>query len=103
MLTNATDETKPWILGSLPEGWEWFAFTFHGQQPISLSEKELEEMLLASDKITKQAYSRMHPQWKSHPWAQYAREEVEFILRHSGVPSGSSVLDFGCGNGQHSF
>jgi 2-polyprenyl-3-methyl-5-hydroxy-6-metoxy-1,4-benzoquinol methylase len=102
MLSNATDEMKPWIMGSLPEGWEWFAFTFHDQQQIPLAEKELEEMLLASDKITKQAYSRMQQQWKSHRWAQFAREEVEFILRHSGVPSGSSILDFGCGNGRHS-
>ena len=102
MLSNATGETKPWILGSLPEGWEWFAFTFHDQQQIPLAEKELEEMLLAADKVTKQAYSRMQPQWRSHSWAQYAREEVEFILRYSGVPSGSSVLDFGCGDGRHS-
>jgi 2-polyprenyl-3-methyl-5-hydroxy-6-metoxy-1,4-benzoquinol methylase len=102
MLSKATDEMKPWIMGSLPEGWEWFAFTFHNQQQIPLAEKELEEMLLASDKVTKQAYSRMQPQWRSHPWAQYAREEVEFILRYSGVPVGSSVLDFGCGDGRHS-
>jgi 2-polyprenyl-3-methyl-5-hydroxy-6-metoxy-1,4-benzoquinol methylase len=101
MLANATNETKPWIMGSLPEGWEWFAFTFREQQPIPLLENELEEMLLASDQVTKQAYSRMQPQWKSHRWAQYAREEVEFILRYSGVPSGSSVLDFGCGDGRH--
>lgn len=66
-------------------------------------EGELEEMLVASDQVTKQAYSRMQPQWKSHQWAQYAREEVEFILRNSGVPSGSSVLDFGCGDCRHSY
>jgi 2-polyprenyl-3-methyl-5-hydroxy-6-metoxy-1,4-benzoquinol methylase len=101
MLSNATDETKPWIMGSLSEGWEWFAFTFHNQSQISLAKKELEEMLLASDKVTKQAYIRMRPQWKSHAWAQYAKEEVEFIRRSSGVPSGSSVLDFGCGDGRH--
>jgi 2-polyprenyl-3-methyl-5-hydroxy-6-metoxy-1,4-benzoquinol methylase len=101
MLSNVTGSMKPWILGDLPEGWEWFAFTFHDQQQIPLAEKELEEMLFASDKITKQAYSRMQPQWRSHPWAQYAKEEVEFILRHSGVPGASSVLDFGCGDGRH--
>lgn len=28
---------------------------------------------------------------------------MEFILRHSGVPRGSSVLDFGCGDGRHAF
>lgn len=103
MLTNATNEMKPWIMGSLPEGWEWFAFTFHDQPQIPLDQKELEEMLLVSDKITKQAYSRMRPRWRSHPWAQYAKEEVEFMLRHSGAPDGALVLDFGCGNGRHSF
>lgn len=102
MISKATDESKPWVLGGLPSGWEWFAFTFHDQQQIPLAENELEEMLLASDRVTKQAYSRMQHHWKSHPWAQYARQEIEFILRNSGVPSGSSVLDFGCGDGRHS-
>jgi 2-polyprenyl-3-methyl-5-hydroxy-6-metoxy-1,4-benzoquinol methylase len=101
MLESATGAMKPWVLGSLQEGWEWFAFTFRDQEQIPLGEKELEEMLTASDKITKQAYSRMQSEWGSHPWAQFAREEVEFILRNSGVPSGSSVVDFGCGDGRH--
>jgi 2-polyprenyl-3-methyl-5-hydroxy-6-metoxy-1,4-benzoquinol methylase len=101
MIESATGTMKPWVLGSLQEGWEWFAFTFRDQEQIPLNEKELDEMLLASDKITKQAYSRMQSEWGSHPWAQYAREEVEFILRNSGVPSGSSVVDFGCGDGRH--
>jgi 2-polyprenyl-3-methyl-5-hydroxy-6-metoxy-1,4-benzoquinol methylase len=101
MLANATGPTKPWVLGDLPEGWEWFAFTFHEQQQIPLDKGELEEMMLASDDIAKQAYSRMQPEWGSHPWAQFAPEEVEFMLRHSGVPRGTSVLDFGCGDGRH--
>lgn len=101
MLSNVTSERKPWTLGDLPLGWEWLAFTFHDQEPLSLGEGELEEMLLASDKITKQAYSRMRAQWGSHPWARFTPEEVEFILRSSGVPCGSSVLDFGCGDGRH--
>jgi 2-polyprenyl-3-methyl-5-hydroxy-6-metoxy-1,4-benzoquinol methylase len=101
MLSNATSEAKPWVLGDLPEGWEWFAFTFHDQEQFSLAEKELEELLSASDRITKQAYLRMQPQWGKHPWARYFREEVEFIRRSSGVPTGSSVLDFGCGDGRH--
>ena len=103
MLSKATGEMKPWTMGNLPVGWEWFAFTFHHQQQIPWAQKELEEMLLASDKKTKQAYSRMRHQWKSHPWAQYAKEEVEFVLRYSGVPEGASVIDFGCGNGRHAF
>jgi 2-polyprenyl-3-methyl-5-hydroxy-6-metoxy-1,4-benzoquinol methylase len=101
MLKRATDGTNPWTMGDLPEGWEWLAFTFYDQEQISLNGEELEEMLSASDEITKQAYSRMRSRWSSHPWARYAREEVEFILRHSGIPRGSSVLDFGCGDGRH--
>jgi 2-polyprenyl-3-methyl-5-hydroxy-6-metoxy-1,4-benzoquinol methylase/GNAT superfamily N-acetyltransferase len=101
MISNVTDLARPWALGNLPNGWEWFAFTFHDQQQIPLTERELEEMLNASDEITKQAYLRMQSQWKHHPWAQFAPEEVEFILRYSGVPSGSSALDFGCGDGRH--
>jgi 2-polyprenyl-3-methyl-5-hydroxy-6-metoxy-1,4-benzoquinol methylase len=101
MLANVTDTKKPWVLGDLPAGWEWLAFTFHDQQQIPLDQKELDEMLSASDRIAKQAYSRMQPEWRSHPWAQYAPQEVEFILRNSGIPSGSSVVDFGCGDGRH--
>jgi 2-polyprenyl-3-methyl-5-hydroxy-6-metoxy-1,4-benzoquinol methylase/GNAT superfamily N-acetyltransferase len=101
MLSSATSDTKPWVMGPLPEGWEWFAFTFHDQEQIPLAERELEEMLLASDKITKQAYARMQSHWGAHPWARFAAEEVEFMLRYSGVPRGSNVLDFGCGNGRH--
>jgi 2-polyprenyl-3-methyl-5-hydroxy-6-metoxy-1,4-benzoquinol methylase/GNAT superfamily N-acetyltransferase len=103
MLVKATGEEKPWVMGDLPDGWEWFAFTFHHQPQIPLAEKELEEMLLASDKITKRAYSRMRPLWKAHPWAQHAPAEVEFMLRYSGIPNEGSVIDFGCGNGRHAF
>ena len=102
MVRNATSEATPWVMGDLTEGWEWFAFTFHDQQQIPLTKKELEEMLMASDEVTKQAYARMRPQLKTHRWAQYAKEEAEFILRNSGVPAGSPVLDFGCGDGRHS-
>jgi len=101
MLGKATSETKPWTLGDLPDGWEWMAFTFHDQEQIPWEAKELEEMMLASDEITKQAYSRMRSEWGGHPWARYAAEEVEFILRNSGVPKGALVVDFGCGNGRH--
>jgi hypothetical protein len=66
MLASTIGPGKPWMLGDLPEGWEWFAFTFHDQRQIPLGEKELEEMMAASDSIAKQAYSRMQPEWRSH-------------------------------------
>lgn len=102
MIRNATTELAPWVMGDLAEGWEWFAFTFHDQPQIPLTKKELQEMLQASDEVTKQAYARMRPRIKTHRWAQFAKEETEFILRNSGVPAGLSVLDFGCGDGRHS-
>lgn len=102
MMRNATADSAPWIMGDLAEGWEWFAFTFQDQPQIPLTKKELEEMLMASDEVTKQAYARMRPRLKTHRWAQFAKEEAEFILRNSGVPVGSSILDFGCGDGRHS-
>jgi len=36
---------EPWLLGELPEGWEWFAFTFRDQDQIPLAPEELNEML----------------------------------------------------------
>jgi len=32
MIAKATKPSVPWILGTLNEGWEWFAFTFHDQE-----------------------------------------------------------------------
>lgn len=101
MLASVIKDDKPWTLGNLPSGWEWFAFTFQGQEQIKLGDRELEEMLAASDRITKQAYERMQPQWKTHPWAKFAAQEVEFIINAAGIQPGASVLDFGCGDGRH--
>jgi 2-polyprenyl-3-methyl-5-hydroxy-6-metoxy-1,4-benzoquinol methylase/GNAT superfamily N-acetyltransferase len=101
MILRATDQNKPWTLGNLSEGWEWFAFTFHDQAQIALDESELHEMLEASDRITKQAYARMQSQWHSHGWAKHAPTEVELMLTSSGIAAGASVLDFGCGDGRH--
>ena len=40
MLTRATTDEKPWLLGSIEEGWEWFAFTFFDQDQILLTSQE---------------------------------------------------------------
>jgi len=98
MLLSAQNENKPWSMGPLQEGWEWFAFTFRDQQQIELTRKEIEQMLLASDAVTKHAYSRMVGQ---HPWAKHTDSEVRFVVDNCSIHDRSSVLDFGCGSGRH--
>lgn len=101
MLAGVTAPDKPWLLGPLPEGWEWFAFTFQDQPPIALSEEELKQMLLASDDVTKRAYSRMLVKGADQLWAKHTDQEVAFIVRNCFSKETSSVLDFGCGRGRH--
>lgn len=98
MLVSVDGVNKPWTLGPLQEGWEWLAFTFRDQAQIELTRKEIEQMLLASDAVTKHAYSRMVGQ---HPWTKYTDTEVGFIIDNCRVDNGSSILDFGCGTGRH--
>lgn len=100
-LRNATGEGKPWLLGGLDEGWEWLAFTFHEQGQIGLTNRELEQMLLASDSVTKQAYSRMLTNGRDHAWARHTDQEVRFITEACSVGQGSLLLDIGCGKGRH--
>ena len=101
MLSAATTLDKPWKLGPLSAGWEWLAFTFHDQDQISLSGKELEEMLAASDKLTRYAYSRMAIQSEAQLWATHHQKEVDFIIENCQLNEDSKVVDFGCGQGRH--
>jgi 2-polyprenyl-3-methyl-5-hydroxy-6-metoxy-1,4-benzoquinol methylase len=98
-LEKAT-EKAPWRLGPLAEGWEWFAFTLRDQEQISLTREETEKMLLASDAVTKEAYSKM--QVDSHQWAKHTAAEASFVIEHCQVLPKKSLLDFGCGSGRHS-
>ena len=100
MLARATTNEKPWRLGSLDEGWEWFAFTFSDQDQILLTSHEIASMLEASDQITRQAYSRMRLN-DDHLWARHAVRESVQIMEYCRVEAGHSVLDFGCGAGRH--
>lgn len=100
MLARAATAGKPWLLGPLREGWEWFAFTFSDQEPILLTSQEIASMLEASDQITRQAYSRMQLN-ADHRWARHAARESAWIMEWCGVDPGGSVLDFGCGAGRH--
>lgn len=99
MMQQVISEESPWLLGDLPEGWEWIAFTFRDQKQISLSEIEIEEMLATSDDIVKQAYSRM--KMVDQPWMRHTQAEVSFILRECELIPGACVIDFGCGIGRH--
>src|SRR5689334_14406343 len=69
MIDSDASAGKPWLLGPLQEGWEWFAFTFQDQDQISLTREELSEMLAASDDVTRRAYGRMTLD-DSHSWAK---------------------------------
>lgn len=100
MIANATSDDKPWLLGALPEGWEWFAFTFSDQDQIQLSATEISTMLEASDQITRQAYARMTLD-QGHRWMRHTAKECREIIEYCHVEAGSSVLDFGCGTGRH--
>jgi 2-polyprenyl-3-methyl-5-hydroxy-6-metoxy-1,4-benzoquinol methylase len=102
MIKNVTDNETPWLLGSLEEGWEWFAFTFKDQKQIDLTSDEIEKMIDASDQVTNQAYSRMQLS-PSHRWTQHTEKEAELIEKYCNLKQKDSILDLGCGNGRHLF
>lgn len=99
MLNVISDET-PWLLGDLEEGWEWIAFTFNDQDQISLTQGEIQEMLNTSDDIVKLAYSRMLIS-SNQKWTNHTKKEVDFILKHTDISPGKTIIDFGCGRGRH--
>jgi 2-polyprenyl-3-methyl-5-hydroxy-6-metoxy-1,4-benzoquinol methylase len=101
MLGSVVSADSPWRMGNLPEGWEWFAFTFSDQDQISLSPRELKEMLDASDEVTREAYSRMPIGSPSQIWARFTSAEADFIVETFGLVSGQRLVDFGCGPGRH--
>lgn len=100
MLDQVTTAEKPWLLGTLQEGWEWFAFTFSDQEQMPLNSEEIASMLEASDHIVRQAYARMQLN-EDHRWARHAILETQQIIEYCGISAGQSVLDFGCGAGRH--
>ncbi len=101
MLSNVISKDKPWELGEIEEGWEWFAFTFSDQSQIELSSIEIEAMLKTSDNIAKEAYSRMLMDDTSHKWANFTIQEIDYIVRVCNLQKTDNILDIGCGTGRH--
>ncbi len=101
-LEKATSSDKPWLLGTIVEGWEWFAFTFSDQKQMELLPSEINSMLRASDEITRKAYARMPMSNESHKWASKAKVEVDYIINNCKLIGDKSILDIGCGMGRHS-
>jgi 2-polyprenyl-3-methyl-5-hydroxy-6-metoxy-1,4-benzoquinol methylase len=101
MLTKTSDENKPWLLGNIEEGWEWFAFTFNDQLPIELTASEIEVMLNASDSIAQEAYSRMPMGSETHKWTYFTSIEVDYIISQCNLSYQDKILDVGCGMGRH--
>lgn len=102
MLSNVISEDIPWRLGSIEEGWEWFAFTFRDQEPISLTKEEIENMIITSDTVVMQAYSRMNLDSTYQTWMKNTELEIDFILEKINIKKGELIYDLGCGTGRHS-
>lgn len=100
MINNVSSKEIHWTLGELNEGWEWFAFTFNDQKQLELTSQEIEDMLNASDQVTKQAYSRMQLN-SSHSWANHSNYEVKYIINTCNIKNNHTILDLGCGKGRH--
>jgi 2-polyprenyl-3-methyl-5-hydroxy-6-metoxy-1,4-benzoquinol methylase/GNAT superfamily N-acetyltransferase len=101
-IARVAHQDVPWTLGDLDPGQEWFAFTFHDQAPFSWTRSELEEMLNASDRVVRMAYSRMPIPDGDQPWLRHAEREASLAWDTCGLRPGMSVLDLGCGAGRHS-
>jgi len=89
-----------WALGELPEGHEWLAFTFQDQELIPLNKDKIDKIIEHSDKILKEAYSRM--EMPTHKWASYSYGEVKHIIDTLQLTDADiAIADYGCGIGRH--
>lgn len=86
-------------LGVIPDGYEWLAFTFKSQ-PMVLDERHLNDLLEFSSEQLNDAYSRM--EFDNQPWTKGTSRELDYLISAAGIPSGSTILDVGCGQGRHS-
>ena len=95
------DYKDKWLLGDLPNGYEWLAFTFN-QQPIDLRKykKRVNELLEFSEDALKDAYSRMRIRY--HKWAKDPKSEIDFVLNNINMNTNAQIIDLGCGIARHS-
>jgi SAM-dependent methyltransferase len=91
---------KKWQYGELPEGYEWLAFVFQGQEIRNIGKKEFDKLLDYSESCLIEAYSRM--QMDEHPWTHGTKRDVDYITKYI-TNKNSSILDIGCGTGRHLF
>lgn len=96
----AVRDGRPWSLGALEPGQEWFACTFRSQPPATMDDDRLKDLLLGADDIWVQAYENMSLD-STHLWHRHHESEVTWILAHCRPPQGGRVLDVGCGDGRH--
>lgn len=100
MVQSVISIEAPWFMGVIEEGWEWFAFIFQDQDQISLSAREIEKMVIASNQVTRQAYSCMQLS-PAQTWMRHTDAEARLIFDYCRLYPGQSVIDFGCGTGRH--
>jgi 2-polyprenyl-3-methyl-5-hydroxy-6-metoxy-1,4-benzoquinol methylase len=100
MRRGAARQERPWSLGTLEEGQEWFGCTFVEQEPSAIDDEHLTELLTGADNIWIQAYEGMTLD-DDHAWRRSADREVATVRVLSGVDRGARILDVGCGDGRH--
>jgi SAM-dependent methyltransferase len=100
MREAAARSNRPWQLGMIGEGQEWFACTFASQPPTAIDNERLVRLLEGADEIWIHAYEGMTLD-EDHLWRQHTDAEVQHAIAATGLPSGSTVLDVGCGDGRH--
>jgi len=94
---NARRSDRPWNLGDLQPGHEWFACTIQSQKP-ALTDDRLEMILQGADRVWLDAYARMNLDDK-HAWRSHTPDEVDVLIDFIGTDA--SVIDVGCGDGRH--
>lgn len=92
---------RPWNLGSIREGHEWYAATFSSQEPTVARGEYLAELLEGVDSIWIRAYEGMTLD-AEHAWHRHGEAEARWIRERTGLHEGARVLDAGAGDGRHS-